>query len=298
MTEPYGSHWAKTTYAVMNAFLWSPRFLTSRIRLPYSAMMASRKMGNSPARAAISGVSTGLVSWVGMGITLMLFFKYFVPWADAGTNPNAGDFGKVKVGNTTFDIWAGYAPLAKAVAQTVSGERETTTGNTMDVDRMDVLKRFAVSKCSPAGQMAKKYAPVVGTGEGFFGEDADIVADMKKPVYKQSSLWSQMVVPMMIETIHDAYDEYATPMVPAEMAGRLGIEPSERRASWDAYLRIAGSGIAETFGIGTATYITKDDIAKEITSAWESPLGYEELPQMGKEPGIVTQQTVKQIGRE
>ena len=298
MTEPYGSHWAKTTYAVMNAFLWSPRFLTSRIRLPYSAMMASRTMGNSTARAAISGVSTGLVSWVGMGITLMLFFKYFVPGADAGTNPNAGDFGKVKVGNTTFDIWAGYAPLAKAVAQTVSGERETTTGNTMDVDRMDVLKRFAVSKFSPAGQMAKKYAPVVGTGEGFFGEDADIVADMKKPVYKQSSLWYQMVVPMMIETLHDAYDEYATPMIPTEMADRLGVDPSERRASWDAYLRIAGAGIAETFGIGTSTYLTKEDIAKEITSAWESPLGYEELPQMGKEPGIVTQQTVKQIGRE
>ena len=294
MTEPYGSHYAKTAYSLMNAFLWSPRFLTSRIRLPYSAMMASRKMGNSPARAAISGVSTGLVSWVGMGITVMLFFKYFVPGADAGTNPNASDFGKVKIGNTSFDIWAGYAPLAKAVAQTASGERETTTGNTMDVNRLDVLGRFAVSKFSPAGQMTKKYI----TGEGFFGEDANIAEDMKKPAYTQSSLWYQMVVPMMIETIHDAYDEYATPMVPAEMAGRLGIEPSERRASWDAYLRIAGSGIAETFGIGTATYITKDDIAKEITSAWESPLGYEELPQMGKEPGIVTQQTVKQIGRE
>tara|TARA_R100000808_G_scaffold15066_1_gene35152 strand:- start:730 stop:5208 length:4479 start_codon:yes stop_codon:yes gene_type:complete len=295
MTDPYGSHYAKTAYSVMNAFLWSPRFLTSRIMLPYSAMMASRKMGNSTARAAISGVSTGLVSWVGMGVTLMLFFKYFIPGADAGVNPNAGDFGKVKIGNTTFDIWAGYAPLAKAVAQTASGERETTTGNTMDVDRLDVLGRFAVSKFSPAGQAVKKYAI---TGEGFFGEDANIWEDMKKPAYTQSSLWYQMVVPMMIETIHDAYDEYATPMVPAEMAGRLGIEPSERRASWDAYLRMAGAGIAETFGIGTSTYLTKEDIAKEITSAWESPLGYEELPQMGKEPGIVTQQTVKQIARE
>ena len=295
MTDAYGSHWAKTTYAVMNAFLWSPRFLTSRIRLPYSAMMASRKMGNSTARAAISGVSTGLVSWVGTGVSLMLFFKYFIPGADAGINPNASDFGKVKIGNTTFDIWAGYAPLAKAVAQTASGERETTTGKTMDVDRLDVLGRFAVSKFSPAGQAVKKYAI---TGEGFFGEDADIWTDMKKPAYTQSSLWYQMVVPMMIETIHDAYDEYATPMVPAEMAERIGVDPSERRAGWDAYLRIAGAGIAETFGIGTSTYITKEDIAKELTSAWESPLGYEELPEMGKEPGIVTQQTVKQIGRE
>ena len=295
MTDPYGSHWAKTTYAVMNAFLWSPRFLTSRIRLPYSAMMASRKMGNSPARAAISGVSTGLVSWVGMGVSLMLFFKYFIPGADAGTNPNASDFGKVKVGNTTFDIWAGYAPLAKAVAQTVSGERETTTGKTMDIDKMDVLKRFAVSKFSPAGQAVKKYAI---TGEGFFGEDADIWTDMKKPAYTQSSLWYQMVVPMMIETIHDAYDEYATPMIPSEMADRIGADPSDRRASWDAYLRIAGAGIAETFGIGTSTYLTKDDIAKQLTSAWESPLGYEELSEMGKEPGIVTQQTVKQVARE
>ena len=300
-TDEYSSALVKSSLAIVNAFLWSPRFLTSRIRLPWSAAMASRAMGNSWARAAVSGVAQGMVGWVGTGITVMLFFKYFVKDADASIDGNASDFGNVRVGNTRFDIWAGYAPLARAVAQLVSGEKTTSTGKDIDVSPHEILGKFAVSKFSPAGQMGKRYVwpAVTGTeGTGFFGEDADIWADMNKPVYKQSSLWYQLVVPMLIESIHDAHDEYVTPMVPPEMAEKLGIDPSEPSEGWERWLRVAAAGAAEGVGIGTSTYKTRDDIALELTQDWEQPQRLSDLPQMGKEPGVITQQKVKQVGRE
>ena len=293
---PWGDDWTKTTN-IANILFWSPRFFTSRIMLPISSFRAAKATGQSTPQAIMGSVARTMVSWIGSSITALVMFKYLVPGADADLNPRSSNFGKIKVGNSSIDIWAGYGPIVRAVITLSGVDKVTATGKYIErgplEDAKDVLGRFTQSKFSPTGGAIFKYAPIVGTGQGFFGEDADIIDDMNKAPWDSTSIYGQLLTPMFIEALRDAADTYMTPMVPADIAAKHGIDVSEPRPAWQRFMGMFVGAAPEFFGFSGATYYTRDDIAKELTSSWDDPRGYEELPQMGREPGIISQQRVK-----
>jgi len=294
---PWGDDWTKTTN-IANILFWSPRFFTSRIMLPISSFRAAKATGQSTPQAIMGSVARTMVSWIGSSITALVMFKYLVPGADADLNPRSSNFGKIKVGNSSIDIWAGYGPIVRAVITLSGVDKVTATGKYIErgpfykdwETAKDTIGRFTQSKFSPTGGALTKYAI---TGEGFFGEDADIIDDMNKAPWDPTSVWGQLLTPMFIEALRDAADTYMTPMVPADIAAKHGIDVSEPRPAWQRFMGMFVGAAPEFFGFSGATYYTKDDIAKELTSSWDDPRGYEELPQMGREPGIISQQRVK-----
>ena len=279
-----------------NIMFWSPRFLTSRIMLFPSGISAARAVGKTPIEAVMSESARVLVAWLGMSAQILLACKYLIPGVDAEINPRHTNFGKIRVGESYYDIFIGLGPLARAFMSVIA-ERETATGQIVDPawrstgEMKDTLLRFMRSKFSPTGGMATQYA----TGRGFFGEDADILDDMNKPITQQDSFWYQLTMPMMVEALHDAWDNYTSPMVSPEEAAALGLEESEPRAAWQEFLKVVGAVAPEFVGVSTSTYITKDDVALELTKDWEEPKTNKELPIVGSERGVVTQQTVKNL---
>ena len=281
----------------LNIAFWSPRFFTSRVMLPVSSFKAAKAMGKSTPEAIMGSVARTMVSWIGASVSALIMFKYLVPGADADINPRSSNFGKIKIGNSYIDIWAGYGPIVRAAIALSGVDKVTSTGKYIErgplEDAKDVMGRFTQSKFSPTGGAIFKYAPIVGTGQGFFGEDADIIDDMNKAPWDSTSIYGQLLTPMFIEALRDAADTYMTPMVPADIAAKHGIDVSEPRPAWQRFMGMFVGAAPEFFGFSGATYYTRDDIAKELTSSWDDPRGYEELPQMGREPGIVSQQRVK-----
>lgn len=127
---------------LLNATLFSPKLIMSRIQLP--TMLFSK----SPLvrKEAIKTLAT----FMGTGVTLLgvldLAGVASVGWLD----PRSSDFGKMKVGNTRLDIWNGYLQYIRFISQITTGQRKTTSGDIVEISRKEVLDRFAQSKASPA----------------------------------------------------------------------------------------------------------------------------------------------------
>jgi hypothetical protein len=126
---------------MLNALMFSPRLQLSRLQLigslgsknPYVRRMAWN----------------GIVRFIGAGASILGLLEV----TGVGTvekDPRSSDFAKLKIGDTRYDIWTGYAQYARLLAQMVTGEGKSTTGNITEKDRMDTLVRFSQSKGSPA----------------------------------------------------------------------------------------------------------------------------------------------------
>lgn len=87
--------------ASLNATLFSPRLMASRLQMLnprnyITGSPAARKeyLKSFLAMATIGNTVTGLTKLSGVG--------------DVGKDPNSSDFGKIKIGNTRIDPWAGF----------------------------------------------------------------------------------------------------------------------------------------------------------------------------------------------
>ena len=198
------------------------------------------------------------------------------------------------MGNTWYSPWAQYDTLARSIVQVITGKkRAITTGYEYDADRKDILWRFFRSKFSPAAGTLTNYV----TGSTFLGEEANIWEDMKgtsQPWWDERGLLGQLAYPIFISTIIDAWDAYKKPVIPSDIAETMNVDESDEGA-WDYVMNAisaVGSIAAETTGIGTVTYITLDDITKELTDGKHQK--FTELPPTGGK-GVISQPTVRRI---
>ncbi len=144
---------------ILNGLFFSPKFVASRIQVPidiFTTTPAVRKMllGN-------------LVSFVGTGLGILGLLS-LVKGVKIEKDPRSSDFGKVRIGNVRIDFWAGYTPVARLIAQLMTGERKATdTGKIYDVDAGEVIARFIQSKFSPPASLAMD----LYKGQDFLGQD-------------------------------------------------------------------------------------------------------------------------------
>ena len=178
---------------VVNTLLFSPRFLTSRMQLPFQAILKGRATTNkvriragTDMLKAFGGAVSSL--WLAETALQAMGVDAEVGWGrDSGS-----DWLKLRVGDTRYDIWSGALPIARFIAEmtsetkyTLSGrEQDLTGGGWGDPDKIDVASRFLVKKLAPGigavvaafgdqdaigrkpGQVASKAAGLVGWSVG------------------------------------------------------------------------------------------------------------------------------------
>lgn len=171
----------------LNAFFFSPRYQISRPQVVYDAFVSLK---NPAARKVIIG---DLVKFVGSGTAAMWLLSQ-VPGVEVETDPRANEFGKVKYKNTRYDFWAGYAQIARLVAQVSSGQAIPKGGELENINRKEVIERYIRTKASPPGGLIWD----VLEGQTFLGEEMVL-----EPTFLARDIPSR-VAPMVMQDIVDA----------------------------------------------------------------------------------------------
>ena len=70
--------------------------------------------------------------------------------ADVELNPTSSDFGKIRVGQTRWDIWGGHQQLFRAIAQASRGERKAQSGRRIATDEAAPFVSFLRNKLHPS----------------------------------------------------------------------------------------------------------------------------------------------------
>lgn len=169
---------------VLNATFFSPRFLASRLNLMNPVYYAKL----SPFARKQALISS--LSYVAFGMAILAIAG--AAGAEVEDDPRSTDFGKIKVGNTRYDIWGGFQSTARFLSQMATGEKKTSKGTVVKLDgkkfgsddRLDVLGRFLRGKLAPVPATAVNAL----VGKNIVGEEVEASDELIKntvPLYLQ-----------------------------------------------------------------------------------------------------------------
>lgn len=216
---------------VLNAAFFSPRLIASRVNM--LTYWAQPRFWKTLPREVRVDYFRNWISLLAVGGTLMAVAK--MGGADVEDDPRSSDFGKIKSGNTRWDIWGGAQPYVRVVAQVATGKRKSTnTGKMYDLNGDDI---FGETKSGVVADFFRnKLAPVPGAAidvlSGRTGIGDKIVYQWGGAGEKEISLdqyVKQRLLPMTITGVQEAMKDQGT----------------------KALLTV---GIPSTFGVGTQTY--------------------------------------------
>lgn len=209
--------------AFLNGMFFSPRLLLSRIQLPkhyldliiqsvkpvkvpkgategvQQALLKRAYEQRQVARIALKEATRDIAAFVGATSTILGLAKLaFKDDISVETDPRSSDVGKLRVGNTRLDPWAGFQQYIKLLAQMATGERKTTTtGAIVPANRSDVLQFFGATKLAPAFGNALD----ILRGRNIVGEEIEYTASgVQEQTFKR-------MVSLFIQDMKDAYDE-------------------------------------------------------------------------------------------
>jgi len=173
---------------IANAILFSPRLQLSRLQLP--TMLVSR---NPVTRKEAWRTMASFLAF-GTGITSVLVLA----GATVELDPRSSDFGKAKIGKTRLDFWTGFAQYARFLSQLATSRRkQTETGKMVDINRLDIIKRFIQSKLSPAAGLIND----ILQGTTFMGEEMSFETEsLRRQVYNR-------LTPLFFQDMIDAISE-------------------------------------------------------------------------------------------
>jgi len=152
--------------SAINGFVYSPRFLLSKLQV-HSDLIATdsnlvRKL-----------IARDLSNYYRTNLQVLRMAKLgssAFGW-EVEDDPTSSDWGKIKVGETRYDIWGPTAPIFRLMARLESGVgKSTTTGDIYDVDRTEISIRFLKSQASPTLGMVISIAGK----ETFIGDNIDV----------------------------------------------------------------------------------------------------------------------------
>lgn len=163
---------------VLNGLLFSPRLAASRINMLFNPVYYTR-LEPLARKEALKSVFTFLGAWSTVAGLAKLALGDKV---DIGTDPRSADFGKIKSGNTRFDIAGGMQQYIKAAAQLFTGVYvSSTTGRELQLgpgfgkmSRADILSRFVQGKFSPVASFVNGLVK----GENYQGEPFQVAPEI------------------------------------------------------------------------------------------------------------------------
>lgn len=155
---------AEAAAPVLNSFLFSPRLIASRINMLGLGDIASLGQGFygklPPEIRRQAGADMAKFIIAGIGVLALAHYGF---GAKTETDPRSSDFGKITVGDTRWDIWGGFQPYVRVIAQVATAQRKTAThdkivplegkGSKFGTNRGDPLLSFGRGKLAPIPSM-------------------------------------------------------------------------------------------------------------------------------------------------
>jgi len=201
----------------LNTIFFSPRLITAR----FNALNPTWYI-KQPKEMRVKAISD-FAKFVATGVTLLAIIKAS-GLGDVETDPRSSDFGKIRIGNTRWDIWGGFQQWARVFSQFVAGQRKNTaTGEIISLTKEDypfttrkeIVLRFIEGKLAPVPALINE---LISGAKTFEGEDITF-----------ETVAREKFIPMYIQDIAEAY-----------MDGGMG--------------RAVGAGTTAFFGVGVQTW--------------------------------------------
>jgi len=138
---------------LLNSLFFSPRLIASRVNMITN--LATMPFRKSVPKEVIRDYYLSMAKFVGVGMVVLGLAK--LNGEDVESDPRSPDFGKIKSGNTRWDIWGGFQQYARLAAVVMTEQKKSsTTGEIRDIDkgnvkesRLDILSKFGRGKLSP-----------------------------------------------------------------------------------------------------------------------------------------------------
>jgi hypothetical protein len=154
------------------------------------------------------------LSFIGFGSSLMAVAK--ASGAEVGTDYRSADFGKIKIGNTRYEVFGGVTPYVRFIAQMISGQQKSSvTGKVTYPDegfkaksRWDILTSFGLSKVAPIPSLVISALK----GKTMIGEDVNIPKEV-----------ALRFVPMVAQDMYDAVKEHGALGIPMVTPSIFGV---------------------------------------------------------------------------
>jgi hypothetical protein len=165
---------------ILNSLFFSPRLIASRLNL-LTTPFNPKKYTSLPKEVRVEYFK-GLAKFVGVGLSVLALAQ--LGGAEVEDDPRSSDFGKIKSGNTRWDIWGGFQQYIRVFAQLLSGQRKSSnSGNIQELDgsgafgtnRGDVATSFARGKLAPVPSMAWNFI----SGTTPTGDDVTVLGEAK-----------------------------------------------------------------------------------------------------------------------
>ena len=205
---------------LLNTTFFSPRLIMARFNALNPLWYARQ-----PKEIRIKSLGD-FAKFVAAGVTLLVLIKAS-GLGDVEPDPRSSDFGKIRIGNTRWDIWGGFIQWCRVFSQLITGERKNTaTGEIISLSkeeypfttRKEVLLRFIEGKLAPVPALINE---LISGAKTFEGEDITFETVVK-----------EKFIPMYIQDIAEAYAD-----------GGFG--------------RSVGAGVTAFFGVGVQTWEEK-----------------------------------------
>lgn len=217
---------------LLNALFFSPRLIASRLQLLFNPINPNFYR-NVPKEVRVQYFKD-MAKFVIAGTTMLGLAK--LAGADVEKDPRSTDFGKIKVGNTRWDIWGGFQQYVRFFSQLITGERKSATTGTIDEltgegrfgkTRGDITTTFLRGKLAPipaavwdilSGRTVVGEKLHYSFTEPTEGRDINLTDEAKK-----------MLLPLIYSDIKDAWQQQG----------------------WPSIITV---GVPATFGVGTQTF--------------------------------------------
>lgn len=225
----------ETAAPVLNSAFFSPRLIASRLNILGIGDLANPGNGyyaKMPSRVRKQALGD-LAKFVGAGISVLSLIALAVNGGDddeekasVELDPRSSDFGKLKIGKTRWDIWAGFQQYIRIVSEIASGEyKAVNSGNLNDLSGEGKFGK------TPAGELIRfvrgKLAPIPsfladwGTRRTALGEKFELKEAIKN-----------RLLPLTLKDTYEVFRE-------------------------EGVKSLFTQGVPATFGVGVQTYLPR-----------------------------------------
>lgn len=214
------------------ALYFSPRFVASRLQMLAFEPIWSHKSGwhkselkqTAAARKLVARMYVrGVLTWIAMRALLAMAMGEDDDDLEKATDARGSDFGKLKIGNVSFDFLAGLAPSIVLVSRLLTGKRRTSKGEISPIrgesvpygapNARELVEDFLEQKEAPMPRILWQLA----NGEMGYGQE----------LTKMN--FAGNFVPMLPRDIYQAFDEAGVgPGVAAAAAAYFGVGVNTR----------------------------------------------------------------------